>query len=69
MHDRRATKYPYPHDRRSDKDSYAHNRNLTDDLCSVIKLCFAFIIVSILCILLLVMLKIIYLTKCLNHLK
>ena len=42
MHDRRAYKYPYPHDRRADKDSYPHDRNVTDDLCSFIKLCFAF---------------------------
>ena len=41
-HDRRADKYPYPHDRRADKDSYPHDRNVTDDLCSLIKLCFAF---------------------------
>ena len=42
-HDRRADKYPYPHDRRADKDSYPHDRNVTDDLCSFIKLCFAFL--------------------------
>ena len=36
-HDRRANKYPYPHDRRADKDSYPHDRNVTDDLCSLIK--------------------------------
>ena len=42
MHDGRADKYPYPHDRRADKDSYPHDRNVTDDLCSFIKLCFAF---------------------------
>ena len=41
-HDGRADKYPYPHDRRADKDSYPHDRNVTDDLCSLIKLCFAF---------------------------
>ena len=46
MHDRRADKYPYPHDRRADKDSYPHDRNVTDDLCSLIKLCFAFIMVN-----------------------
>ena len=45
-HDRRADKYPYPHDRRADKDSYPHDRNVTDDLCSLIKLCFAFIMVN-----------------------
>ena len=45
-HDRRADKYPYPHDRRADKDSYLHDRNVTDDLCSLIKLCFAFIMVN-----------------------
>ena len=28
-----------------DKDSYPHDRNVTDDLCSLIKLCFAFIMV------------------------
>ena len=39
-------KYPYPHDRRADKDSYPHDRNVTDDLCSLIKLCFAFIMVN-----------------------
>ena len=43
MHDGRADKYPYPHDRRADKDSYPHDSNVTDDLCSLIKLCFAFI--------------------------
>ena len=42
-HDRRADKYPYPHDRRAGKDSYPHDRNVTDDLCSFIKLCFAFL--------------------------
>ena len=42
MHDRRADKYPYPHERRADKDSYPHDRNVTDDLCSLTKLCFAF---------------------------
>ena len=35
-----------PHDRRADKDSYPHDRNVTDDLCSLIKLCFAFIMVN-----------------------
>ena len=45
-HDRRADKYPYPHDRRADKDSYPHDRNVTVDLCSLIKLCFAFIMVN-----------------------
>ena len=45
-HDRRADKNPYPHDRRADKDSYPHDRNVTDDLCSLIKLCFAFIMVN-----------------------
>ena len=44
--DRRADKNPYPHDRRADKDSYPHDRNVTDDLCSLIKLCFAFIMVN-----------------------
>ena len=44
-HDGRADKYPYPHDRRADKDSYPHDSNVTDDLCSLIKLCFAFIMV------------------------
>ena len=44
--DRRADKYPYPHDRRADKDSYPHDWNVTDDLCSLIKLCFAFIMVN-----------------------
>ena len=44
-HDGRADKYPYPHDCRADKDSYPHDRNVTDDLCSLIKLCFAFIMV------------------------
>ena len=38
MHDRHADKNPYPHDRRADKDSYPHDRNVTDDLCSLIKL-------------------------------
>ena len=68
-HDRHADKYPYPQDRRADKDSYPHDRNVTDDLCSLIKLCFAFIVVnfSIYCVLLLFMLKIIYFKKCLNH--
>ena len=42
-HDSRADKNPYPHDRRADKDSYLHDRNVTDDLCSLIKLCYAFL--------------------------
>ena len=48
MHDRRADKYLYPHDRRADKDSYRHDRNVTDDLCSLIKLfcIYAFIMVN-----------------------
>ena len=46
MHDCRADKYPYPHDRRADKDSYPHDRNVTDNRCSLIKLCFAFIMVN-----------------------
>ena len=46
MHDHRATKYPYPHNHRADKDVYPHNRNVTDDLCSLIKLWFAFITVN-----------------------
>ena len=45
-HDRLADKNPYPHDRRADKNSYPHDRNVTDDLCSLIKLCFAFIMVN-----------------------
>ena len=45
MHNGRADKYPYPHDLRADKDSYPHDRNVTDNLCSLIKLCFAFIMV------------------------
>ena len=45
-HDRRADKYPYPHNRRADKDSYTHDRNVTDDLCNLIELCFAFIMVN-----------------------
>ena len=45
MHNRCADKYPYPHDL-SAKDSYTHGRNVTDDLFSIIKLCFAFIIVN-----------------------
>ena len=44
-HDRRADKNPYLHDRRADKDSYPHDRNVTNDLCSLIKLCSAFIMV------------------------
>ena len=44
--DRRADKYPYLHDRRADKDSYPHDRNVTDNLFSLIKLCFAFIMVN-----------------------
>ena len=36
----------YTHDRRADKDSYPHDRNVTDDLCSLIKLCSAFIMVN-----------------------
>ena len=35
-----------PHDRRADKDSYPHDRNVTDDLCSLLILCFAFIMVN-----------------------
>ena len=45
-HDCHADEYPYMHDRRADKDSYLHDRNVTDDLCSLIKLCFAFIMVN-----------------------
>ena len=45
-HDRRADKYPYPHDRHANKDSYRHDRNVTGNLCSLIKLCFAFIMVN-----------------------
>ena len=41
-HEKISYKYPYPHDRHADKDSYSHDRNVTDDLCSLIKLCFAF---------------------------
>ena len=37
-HDSSADKNPYPHDHRADKDSYPHDRNVTDDLCSLIKL-------------------------------
>ena len=36
----------YTHDRRADKDSYPHDRNVTDDQYSLIKLCFAFIMVN-----------------------
>ena len=36
----------YPHVRRADKDSYLHDRNVTDNLCCLIKLCFAFIMVN-----------------------
>ena len=46
--DRRANKYRYPHERRADKDSYPHDRNATDNLCSLIKLCFSFIKVNFL---------------------
>ena len=46
MHDHRLHKYPYPHDRRADKDSYPHDRNVNCNLCSLIKLCFAFIMVN-----------------------
>ena len=61
----------YTHDRRADKDSHPHDRNVTDDLCSLIKFCFAFIMVnfSTLCVLLLFMLKIIYLKKVLESFK
>ena len=55
---------------RADKDSYPHDRNVTDDLYSLNKLCFAFIMVSFStsCVLLLFMLKIIYFKKCFqNH--
>ena len=45
-HDHRADKYPYPQDRRADKDSYPHDRNVIDNLCSLIKLFFAFIMVN-----------------------
>ena len=51
---------------RADKDSYRHDRNVTDDLCSLIKLCFAFIMVNF-STLLLFMLKIIYFKKCLSQ--
>ena len=48
-----------PHDSRADKDSYPHDRNVTGDLCSLIKLCFAFIMVNVStkCVLLLFMCK------------
>ena len=46
MHDRRADKYPCPHNLCADKDSYPHDRNVTDGLCSLIKLSFAFIMVN-----------------------
>ena len=35
----------HPHDGCADKDSYPHDKNVTDDLCSLLKLCFAFIMV------------------------
>ena len=38
--------WDYMHDRHADKDSYPHDRNVTDDLWSLIKLCFAFIMVK-----------------------
>ena len=65
-HNRRADK---SHDCRADKDSYPHDRNVTDDLCSLIKLYFAIIMVnfSTKCVLLLFMFKSIYFKKCLNH--
>ena len=65
----RADKNAYRHDGRADKDSYPHNRNVTNDLCSLIKFCFAFILVnfSTFCVLLLFMLKFICFKKCLNH--
>ena len=43
---RRADKNPYPHDRRANKDSYSPDRNVTDHLCSLIKLWFGFIMVN-----------------------
>ena len=49
LYARPADKNPYRHGRRADKDSYPHDRNgsyITDDLCSLIKLCFAFIMVN-----------------------
>ena len=46
MHDRHADKDSYPHDRHANKDSYPHDRNVTDDLCSLIKFCFVFIMVT-----------------------
>ena len=52
-HDYRANKYPYPHDRHAVKDSYPQYRNVTDDLCGLVKLCFVFIMVNFLCVLLL----------------
>ena len=36
----------YTHDCHADKDSYPYDMNVTDDLFSLIKLCFAFIIVN-----------------------
>ena len=48
MHNRRADKYPYLHECRADKDSYPHDRNVTDNLCSLIKLWFAFVMVNFL---------------------
>ena len=53
LQDRRADPYPhdhradpYPHNCRADKDSYPHDRNVTDDLCNLVKPCFAFIMVN-----------------------
>ena len=46
MHGHRADKYPYPHDCCADKDTVVPIRiliHITDDLCSLIKLCFAFL--------------------------
>ena len=66
-HDHCAVKYPYPYDRHADKDSYPHDRNVTDDLCSLIKLCFVFIMVNFSMCFIVIMLKIIYFKKFLNH--
>ena len=45
-HDSRADKNPYPQEQRANKDSDPHDRNVTDDLCSLMKLCSAFIMVN-----------------------
>ena len=67
----RNDKNPYLHDRRADKDFYPHDRNVTDYLCSLIKLCFAFIMANFFDLMCFIVIHVEnYFKKCFqNHLK